>query len=188
MTLEKSGDKIAAMEIEFTRAPRRDETDAEPDVDPDAEVDRNHARLAAAAQTLLRTYPEMVANFGYDAAILMGEPGGDALIAGMIEYAMALREFGYETMYEQIEEESGIAIGVAQVENPDRIEDEIKDMQPREGICGRLVALSGTNVLPGHTRYIEGTAVVAGTKGRERFATVGLLENGTVFGFPEDLH
>jgi len=185
--LKKGDDKITAMEIEFARPQRRDEPDQEPDVDSDAEVNKNHARLAAAAKTLLRTYPELVANFGYDAAILMGEPGGDAVIAGMIEFAMAFREFGLKTMYEQIEEDSGIAIGVTLVEDPLQIEDEIDGMLPGEGICGRLVALSGTCVLPGQIRYIEGTAMVTDIRGRERFATVGLLENGVVFGLPENL-
>lgn len=118
----------------------------------------------------------------------MGEPGGDAVIAGMIQFAIAVAEEGFETVYRDIEDASGIAVGIKPVEDLFEVEDEIERIKPGEGLDGYLVGLCGTNRLPGNTRYIEGIALTTDSKDKEQFTPVGILENGAVFALCEELN
>lgn len=135
---------------------------------------QSRARLAAAARTLLRDVPVHAQNFGYAAGLLMGEPNGDAVIAGMIEFAVRIAESGHQLVDEGIEEQSGLPV-------------EILDPMHQEGKRpGILVALEGygMGMDMGKSPLMYGVAMEWDTKGKEEFVRVGITEEGRVFANP----
>lgn len=159
------------MEYEFARRPEPQPT----------EVERSRARLAQAARVLLKDVPYHAQNFGFAAVMLMGEPNGDATIAGMIEFTITLAQKGHRKAAEEIERGSGIQVEIVPSQVPVH-QVAIERVDPRDRIQGYLVGLLGTDrMLQTQTPYIQGIAMVEDRRGRERFIPVGVLENGTVF-------
>ncbi len=130
------------------------------------------ARLAAAARTLLRDVPQHAANFGWAAAMLMGEPDGDARIAGMIEFSVRIAESGRQLVDDDIEKQSGMPVVI---QDP-----EVYGYQ-RPGI---LVALEGTDDKGDGRPLIYGVAVVKDPKGKESFMRVAITQHGQLFAKP----
>lgn len=141
------------------------------------EIEANRARLARASKTILKDVPDHAVNFGTAAAILMGEPNGDAVIAGMIEFAGLLAQEGLEVAFTQIERTSGMTV-------------QIEHSREDAARVGYLVAIEGIggsdDQPPGRKKYLRGVAVVEDRRGREFFMPVGISENGTVFLIPQE--
>lgn len=134
------------------------------------EEDVNRARLAVAARKMLCEAQGRAISFGMSAALLWGKPNGDAVIAGMIEFAIRLAKMDKKALDTSIEEQSGMKVDI---------------QDPTVGgvgiRSGYLVAIEGTDTPPGSKGFLKGQAVVTDRVGRENFIPVGVLESGIVF-------
>lgn len=111
-----------------------------------------------------------VDNFAWCAAQIAGSSDAPARIRGMMEFALRLREFGFEAACQAVEKNAGIRVNVA---------------VPRTGrnVSGIVVGLTDASY---HTRFFKGVAVVANSRGQEAFVNVRIRPNGATFLHLED--
>ena len=122
---------------------------------------------------LLRGFPRLTRDFAVAAAQIMGEEGADERILGLIDFAVAYAQSGWEVATDAIQANSGIPVDITEQQGE----------RGRRTVShpGYLVGLFGINSAPTiEGRFLYGVAVV-----EDRFVAVRVLADGTVLMDPE---
>ncbi len=132
-------------------------------VERETEIAANKRRLAIAAHYLLQTFPHD-SDFDINTAISM-EEHGDTVVAGMIEFGVAIAGQGKGILDEVIEKNRTLRV-------------QLDNSPVREGLLVAIEGIGGSSI--DAKSFLQGLALIANKQGEEFFMPVGISREGNV--------
>jgi len=143
-------------------------------------------RLTVAAKKILRQINPQEQIFPADIQKLIEVSSGDMVLSAIIEFGQQLIDNGHGNLEEEIARSSLVDINIAPIQSVYDLESNIipiADLQKDK--TGILMGMVGTELLPvSNAPYIQGIALVIDNQGKEKYCSVGILENGNIFEVP----